>query len=162
MSAQSDSVAKQVAAFLDLHAQRHSHDVIMSLAVGDGRTVELTRSGLNWLLSDRAGMAEDAQDAESYRYLRDEISATMADDAWDLDGSESWILAEYVRWLAAGAPRDEDGRPDLRAVNPVTRRADGTCRWCGVVKSKHPSRWGSGLGGHDYAPPTTPDEKGEV
>lgn len=54
----------------------------------------------------------DRLDAEAYRYLRDQISATMTGpDVWDTDDSESYILAEYVKWLADGRPVDADGYP---------------------------------------------------
>lgn len=70
----------------------------------------------------------DRLDAEAYRYLRDVISATMTGpDVWDTDDSESYILAEYVKWLAAGQPVDEDGYPDrsadVRPHQPNTRAA---------------------------------------
>lgn len=70
----------------------------------------------------------DRLDAEAYRYLRDQISATMTGpDVWDTDDSESYILAEYVKWLAAGQPVDEDGYPDrsadARPHQPNTRAA---------------------------------------
>lgn len=54
-------------------------------------------------------------DAEEYRYLAEEISATMdGRDAWDDDAAESYILAQYVKWLAAGRPVDAEGYPDKR------------------------------------------------
>ncbi len=63
-------------------------------------------------------------DAEGYRYLRDVISATMTGpDVWDTDDSESYILAEYVKWLAAGRPVDAEGYPD-RTPGAEARRPD--------------------------------------
>jgi hypothetical protein len=59
-----------------------------------------------------------AADAEAYRELRDEIAATMGDE-WDLDEAEISILIKYVRWLAAGQPRDEDGYPIRRETYPA-------------------------------------------
>jgi hypothetical protein len=54
-----------------------------------------------------------ALDAEAYVYLRNVLRSTMADpDHWDGEGSESWILGQYIYWLAAGQPVDEDGFPD--------------------------------------------------
>lgn len=54
-------------------------------------------------------------DAEEYRYLAEQISATMDDpDPWDGDEAESFILAQYVKWLANGKPVDVDGYPDKR------------------------------------------------
>lgn len=64
-------------------------------------------------------------DAQAYGYLRDEIAATMADDAWDLDGSESWILVQYVKWLAAGQPRYENGWPAWREGGYPAAEDDG-------------------------------------
>lgn len=56
-------------------------------------------------------------DAQAYGELRDEIAATMG-DGWDLDEAEISILIKYVRWLAAGQPRDEDGYPIRRETYP--------------------------------------------
>jgi hypothetical protein len=59
---------------------------------------------------DRAERFEVQADAEAYRYLREQISATMADpNRWDGDDAEEYILAQYVRWLADGQP-DEYGQ----------------------------------------------------
>lgn len=56
---------------------------------------------------------EDQLDADGYRYLRGILRDTMADpDLWDGEDSESYILGQYIKWLAAGQPRDEDGYPD--------------------------------------------------
>jgi hypothetical protein len=86
-------------------------------------------AALRALLDERLNPTAETLDAEAYRYLRDEISSTMADDAWDLDGAESWILAQYVRWLVAGQPRDEDGYPARRESYPaVGSRAEREAR----------------------------------
>jgi hypothetical protein len=67
---------------------------------------------------------EDARDADSYRYLRDVISASMVNpDLWDGEDSEPYILAQYVRWLAAGQPVDEDGYPDRRESALTVRQS---------------------------------------
>jgi hypothetical protein len=59
-------------------------------------------------------------DAQSYRKLADELSATMTDD-WDGEDAEPYILTQYVRWLAAGQPRDEDGYPVRRETYPAAK-----------------------------------------
>lgn len=66
-------------------------------------------------------------DAQSYGELRDEIAATMGDE-WDLDEAEISILIKYVRWLAAGQPRDEDGYPIRRKAPEGLGDASGASR----------------------------------
>ncbi|MFF7171134.1 hypothetical protein [Streptomyces pseudovenezuelae] len=54
------------------------------------------------ILGDDLNPSALVLDAQSYRQLADEVLATMANpDRWDLDGAEPWILAQYVKHLAA-------------------------------------------------------------
>lgn len=48
-------------AFLDLHAERQGRDVIASLAVGDGSTVELTQTQLRAVLVENARMRAELE-----------------------------------------------------------------------------------------------------
>jgi hypothetical protein len=68
--------------FLDLHAERHAHDVIALLAVGDGRTVELTCSGLNRLLDENRQLRELAARPANGLVLapKDQCAALLAYD----------------------------------------------------------------------------------
>jgi hypothetical protein len=64
---------------------------------------------------------QDAIDAETYRDLREILRDSMDDpDVWDGEEAEGWIMASYVKWLAAGRPVDEDGYPIRRETYPQT------------------------------------------
>jgi hypothetical protein len=101
-------------------AEQDGRPLIERLAPEDAeRVAALIDERDSWrreVLELRAKVAEQdgaAADAEAYRELRDEIAATMGNE-WDLDEAEISILIKYVRWLAAGQPRDEDGYPIRR------------------------------------------------
>lgn len=87
----------------------------------DATDLRTTLSRWRKLEAEQLNPAEETLDADAYRYLRDQIAATMTDD-WDGDEAESWILAQYVKWLAAGQPRDEDGYPVRRESYPAAER----------------------------------------
>jgi hypothetical protein len=60
---------------------------------------------------DQVLPAEAEQAYNDYVYVRDAIIETMDDaDDWDGDAAEPYILAQYVKWLAAGKPEQ---RPAL-------------------------------------------------
>lgn len=77
-----DVRAVAMRAFLDLHAERRGHDLIASLAVGDGRTLELTRSGLNRLLDENKRLRELATRTTDGLVLapKDQCAALLAYD----------------------------------------------------------------------------------
>ena len=83
----------------------------------DARIAELERELQN-LRGTELNPSPLMLDAQAYNELRDEIAATMGDE-WDLDEAEISILIKYVRWLAAGQPRDEDGYPIRREMYPA-------------------------------------------
>lgn len=54
------------------------------------------------ILGDDLNPSRLVLDAQSYRELADDVLATMPDpDRWDIDGAEPWVLAQYVKHLAA-------------------------------------------------------------
>ncbi|MEU0675429.1 hypothetical protein ABZ330_21560 [Streptomyces sp. NPDC006172] len=77
-----------------------------------------------------------ALDAQAYRRLADDVLATMANpDRWDLDGDEGWILAQYVKHIAAQLTLASEFRvplPDgLGGYGEVVvqRESTGSDRW---------------------------------
>lgn len=99
---------ERVEAFLDLHAQRRGHDVITSLAVGDGSTVELTQVLLRKLLADakrlRAQGTEYGIDALRLAQIRDR-SQRLAEIPFDHHDDANHIVTDLidsaadVKWL---------------------------------------------------------------
>jgi hypothetical protein len=102
--------------FLDLHAERRGHDVIDVIAVGDGRTVELTRSGLNRLLDENRRLRETTtRTADSLVLVpKDQCGALLAYD-------RTVIRCERIgdHWPALHTARFGDGaRVEWRDPEP--------------------------------------------
>lgn len=91
----------------------------------DARIAELERE-LRDLRGTELNPSPMVLDAQAYGELRDEIAATMG-DGWDLDEAEISILVKYVRWLAAGQPRDEDGHPVRHETYPAAESKPDVC-----------------------------------
>ncbi|GGQ80994.1 hypothetical protein [Streptomyces flaveolus] len=75
-------------------------------------------------------------DAQAYRRLADDVLATMPDpDRWDLDGDEAWILAQYVKHIAAQLALASEFRVPLPeglggyGEIVVQRESTGSDRW---------------------------------
>lgn len=67
------------------------------------------------VLGDDLNPSSLVLDAQAYRWLADDIIATMDDpDRWGADETEQVILSRYVKWLADGKPpRDDEPAPDF-------------------------------------------------
>ncbi|MGW7197506.1 hypothetical protein [Streptomyces chryseus] len=89
------------------------------------------------LLGDDLNPSSLVLDAQSYRQLADDVLATMTDpDRWDLDGAEPWVLAQYVKHLAAQVARAVEFRVPLPeglgggyGEVVVQRESAGSDRW---------------------------------
>ncbi|MFE9810662.1 hypothetical protein [Streptomyces sp. NPDC005548] len=93
----------------------------------------VTRSGI---LGDDLNPSRLVLDAQSYRELADDVLATMPDpDRWDIDGAEPWVLAQYVKHLAAQLTLASELRVPLPqglggyGELVVQRESTGSDRW---------------------------------
>lgn len=148
----------RVRAFLNLHAERFAHDVITALAVGDGRTLELTRSGLTRLLNenkrlrelairttDKLVLAPKDQCAALLAYDRTVIRCERIGDHWPALHAAQFGDGARVEWRDPEPSIEVDAALDARdaKATPTTGwilwDADG--RWIGATTSPSDNGW---------------------
>lgn len=110
--------AASLLAFLDLHRERRGHDVIASLAVGDGRTVELTQVQLRAVLAERDALAARVAELEGEREADARAVAELVklgdvsfQGAWltDWEDAKGALAARFAdRITAQAAERPEE------------------------------------------------------
>lgn len=78
------------------------------------------------VLGDDLNPSSLVLDAQAYRWLADDIIATMDDpNRWGADETEQVILSRYVKWLADGKPpRDDEWDGDEPPADGPTQPAD--------------------------------------
>lgn len=133
---QDDGDVRAVAmrAFLDLHAERRGHDLIASLAVGDGRTLELTRSGLARLLDENKRLRELAtrptdglvlapkdQCAALLAYDRTVIRCERIGDHWPALHTARFGDGARVEWRDPEPSIEVDAALEARDAKPAAR-----------------------------------------